>query len=139
MKLVSISELSALTSKTRETVGKALRNIRSEPGPNNAKFYPSDVALERVYGVFEKGDAVSLVDAQRQLAVARRQEIEVNIEISRKERIPLEDVNEVNEEALMNVAGVLKAHVGRVLTMESVNDMFTELRGVGDKLKRMLE
>ena len=135
MKKVSVSEISALTNKTRETVGKALRNLKSEPGPNNAKLYDSAVALERVYGVFEKGDAVSLQDAQRHLAVARRQEIDVNIEIARKQRIPLDDVVEINNEVFANVAATLKAHEGKVLTMETINDLYDQFRAIGEQIK----
>ncbi len=46
------------------------------------------------------------------------------MEVTRKERIPLDVVEEINDEAFSNVAAMLKSHTGKFLTEELVNDIF---------------
>jgi hypothetical protein len=55
--------------------------------------------------------------------------------ILRKERIPLEDITEINEEVFTHVAGLLKAHTGKMLTEDLVNDIFAQFRGIGARLR----
>jgi len=138
MPFLSISGLASLTGKARGTVGKALDGLTSKPGPKGAKLFESKAALEKLYSAAgESGGAfVTLAEAQRLLTISRTEEIRLNMEILRKERIPLEDVLEINEEVFLHVAGVLKSHAGKMLTEELVNDIFAQFRRIGEKLEQ---
>ena len=58
------------------------------------------------------------------------------MEVTRKERWPKADVEEIHDSALSNVAGLLKAHEGKMLDSTLIQDIFTELRGVGAALAK---
>jgi hypothetical protein len=137
MPFLSISGLSSLTGKTRETVGKALDGLKSTPGPKGAKLFESKAALEKLYGAAEGngGAFVTAAEAQRLLTITRTEEIKLNMEILRRERIPIADVAETNEEAFSHVAGVLKAHTGKMLTQGLVNDIFRQFREIGARVR----
>ena len=49
-------------------------------------------------------------------------------------RIPIEDVEEHNDLVLQNVAGILKAHEGKKLTAELIQELFAELRRIEEVL-----
>ena len=70
-------------------------------------------------------------------AIARRQQIDLEMEVLRGERWPSEDVEAIHETSLSNVAGLLKAHEGKALTPELIRDIFTELREVPAKLAKL--
>ena len=134
---LSINELSGLTGKTRATVKKALDSIPFLDGPNSAKLYPSKVALEKLYHAPDKdgGDFITAAEAQRQLTIARKEQINLEMEVTRKERIPLDVIESANDTAFSNVAGMLKAHEGKTLTSEAIGDMLTELRSVSEVVR----
>ena len=78
---------------------------------------------------------MTAAEAHRLLTITRTEEIKLNMENLRKERVPIEDVAEINEEAFSHVAGVLKAHTGKMLTQELVNDIFGQFREIGAKVR----
>ena len=138
MELLSIKRLSELTGKTREEIVKKLLGVPFEDGPKNSKTYPSRVALERIYlggtdGV-EDGEAVTEAESRRRLNIKRGAEIDLDMEIKRKQRIPLPVCEEINDRTFANMAGMLKSWEGRTLSAEHVNDLLTELRSVGQGL-----
>jgi hypothetical protein len=130
--LISISECSRLTGKTRETVSRAAGGLPSHPGPRNATLYDSTKLLARLY-VGEDGE-LTYGEAMRKLTIARTRQVDVATEIARKERIPLQDVLAVHNEVFMSIAGILKADCGKLLSQERINEMLTSLRDVGDRL-----
>lgn len=136
MALLSENELAELTKKSRETVRRKLSCVPNKPGPHRARMYESHVALEVLYGIDKKdgGDFVTASEAQRLLTISKRQQIDLEMEVTRKERPHLEDVTIINEMALGNMAGLLKSHTGKSLTEELINDIFTEARTIGEKL-----
>jgi hypothetical protein len=75
------------------------------------------------------------MEAQRLLTVARRKQIDLEMEVTRRERVPLEVLEEINEEAFSNVAGMLKANTGKALTEELVNDLYALFRDIAAKVK----
>ena len=145
MQKVNILELSRLTGKDRENIGKWISGLSFEPGKGRAKLYNSEEALSRIYlRRTEKeqadkdaqvgGEYVDQQEANRILAVRRGEQIALEMEVTAKKRIPLDICEEVNDKAFSNVAGMLKAYEGKTLTAESINDMLTELRTVSDAL-----
>ena len=133
MPKLSELQLSDITGKTRLTIKRKLADVPHEEGPHKARLYDSKVALEAIYiglGESSTGDAITAAEAQRQLTIARKHEIDLNMEVTRRERIPLEDIEEANERVLSNVAGLIKAHVGKPLDEALVSDIFAELRNM---------
>ena len=133
MKLISISEIAHLLEIDRETAKKKLASIGAKDGPKGAKLYPSDRALRLCLGYAEDGsedgeEKISLPEAQRLLTLAKKEQTDLQNEVLRKERIPLDDVEAVNERVLSNVAGLIKSRVGKPLDEELVAEIFEELR-----------
>jgi hypothetical protein len=112
MKEVSVNELSVLTGCTRETVGKKLEGVTFKEGPKGAKLYDSEKALRLVLGVAEineKGEVMSQAEANRQLTIARKEQIGLEMEVLRKERPRIEEVLEVFDDIFDDVAGIVKS------------------------------
>lgn len=141
MKLASIKELSELLSMTRETVGKKLANMLPTDGPKGAKLYPSDKAIRTCLGMNDApaGDFIDYAEAQRLLTVRRADQVQLEMECTRKERIPLEVTNEVNERAYSNVAGLLKAHEGKHLDQALIGDILSELRQITGAIREWMQ
>lgn len=130
MSLRSLRELAELTGKNVDTVKARLDRVPFQPGPKNAKLYKSPVALERIYSNTElvDGEPITQAEATRLFTIKRGQEIDLNMEIKRKERIPLETVEEINDEVYRNLAGILKAQEGKFMSVDAINDLLAELR-----------
>ena len=139
MKKISTLELARLTDFDRGTVGRRIDHLPFEPGPKRAKLYDSAIALRVLYGQAETGavDETTGMSPQDALAVTRKKEIELGMEVTRGERWPCEDVEAIHESALSNVAGLLKSHEGKPLSAELIRDIFTELREVGAHLAKL--
>ena len=65
------------------------------------------------------------------------EQVKLEMEVTRGDRWPKEDVEAIHETSLTNVAGLLKAHEGKPLTPELIRDIFTELREVPAKLAKL--
>lgn len=150
MPLLSINKLSELTGKTRETIGKKLDGVPHNLGEGDkrpAKLYDSKVALEILYlgrradGGDEEGPArpITIQEAARDLSIARTEQIALAMQSARRERIPIEDVNGINEEIFLHVAALIKTNTGKPLTDELVNDIFAAMRDIGRKVKDACE
>lgn len=140
MPQISINELHILTGKTRATVTKHLDGLPFEEGPKQACLYDSKVALERLYCGDNGKDgagAITAQEASRQLTIARKQQIDLEMEVTRGDRWPKDDVESIHESALSNVAGLLKAHEGKPLSIDLIKDIFTELREVTVHLAKL--
>lgn len=138
MKYIGINEASELTGRSTRTINKRVGSLRFRDGERGKKEYESPAMLEAIIlGETDSGDGnfVSATEAQRLLTIARRKQIDLEMEVTRKERIPLDVIEEINDEVFSNVAAMLKSHTGKFLTEELVNDIFAEFRGIGAKLK----
>ena len=138
MKLIAVQEIAALLSSTRETVVKKLSSLVPTPGKHRAKLYPSDQAIKLVLGLGEAKDGGEFIDyaeAQRLLTVKRGEQIDLEMEVTRRQRIPLDVLDAINETAFSNVVGMLKAHEGKLLTAAAIGDMLGELREIGARVK----
>lgn len=129
-----------MTGRDRTTVSIKLRDMPFDPGPKRSRLYESVHALELIFGYTVGGDVPTITqsEATRLLTVARGQQVDLEMEVTRKKRIPLEDITEINEEALSNAAGLLKANTGKLLNEETVNDVYACFRGIGAKLKGLV-
>src|SRR5262249_5094554 len=125
---ITISEASRLSGKTRETVAKAARELAVREGPGNAKLYKGQDLLNSIY------DSGSYLETARQLNIARKQQIDLDMQITRKERIPIDVIREVDNEVHMAIAGILKAHVDKVLTRDFINEIFEQFRNIPESL-----
>ena len=118
----------------REQLARRARRLDIRPEADGR--YSSIQIKSLLLGTVENaGEYVSPEEAARLLTIARRQEIDLNMEVTRKERIPLDDVTEVNEECLSDLAGLLKANSGKEMTEEVINDLFACARAIGSKLR----
>jgi hypothetical protein len=97
-------------------------------GPGNAKLYRGQDLFNALY---ESG---SYSDTARQLNIARKQQIDLDMQITRKERIPLDVVAEVDNQVCMAIAGILKSNVDKVLTREVINEIFEQFRNIPESL-----
>ena len=69
------------------------------------------------------------------LNAARREEILLNMEIKRRERIPIEVLEEVMSRCLANVVGIVKARRGRLMSDEAIEDILGEIRATGPAVR----
>lgn len=133
---LSINELSILTGKTRATVTRKLDGMEPVAGPKASKLFPSAAALDRIYygGQEDGSEIVTQTEATRQLTVARKAQIDLEMEVTAKKRIPLEVAESINEQVHSNVAGIIKAHRDKTLTEDVIHDILTELRRVPESI-----
>ena len=138
LRRLNIHELAKLTGKERKTIQKKLQGVPYEAGTQSQKRYESKVALEIIYvGATEDaaGATLTSAEASRQLTIARKEQIDLEMEVTRKQRIPLDVLDTINETAFSNVVGMLKAHEGKLLTASAIGDMLGELREIGARVK----
>ena len=69
------------------------------------------------------------------MTIKRTEEIDLNMEVLRGKRIPLEIVDASEDKAITNCAGILKASEGKVLTAELLQEIFAEFRNMGEALR----
>lgn len=131
MKLVSVSLLSDLVTKDRDTVRKAIGGMKFEDGPKGAKLYRSDEALA---AIARAAAGPSRFTSDR-LNLKKIEEIDLNLDIKRRERIPIEDLTEINEQVVLAVVAQIKANKGKKLTQDLINDMLANFRAIPEKLK----
>jgi hypothetical protein len=139
--LLNIRQLSRLTGRTRETIGHKLAHIPFKETSNRSKAFDSKVALDAIYygtpGGGGDGERITQAEATRRYTISRDEQVKLEMEVTRGDRWPKEDVENIHEQSLSNVAGLLKAHEGKTLTPELIRDIFTELREVPAKLAKL--
>lgn len=140
MEYLGVNEASRLTGKSPTTIKKRATNLPYTMGGerNTTMQYEAPALLEAIYcGGIGNGDSstVTTEQAQKELAIARKQQIDLQNEVLRKERVPLETLEQINEEAFANVAAMLKAQTGKTLTEELINDIYSQFRDIAAKVK----
>ena len=118
---LSINQLSDLTGKDRRTITTRLKDLAHVDGAKGAYLYEASEALEQIY----YGDN-SKPDLERK----RCEEIDLNMEIKRKQRIPLPIVSSLWDAGMQSFAATLKAARGKVLDTTKINDLLDILRSV---------
>lgn len=66
---------------------------------------------------------------------AERRKTELDMEITRRERIPIEITNNVNAEAFGTIVGIIRAYRGKVLDQDAIDDINAAVRDIPAKLK----
>ncbi len=110
----------------RETMERRRRKDDVQPGEDGCFTTAQIVKL-----CFEDNQAA----ANLKLTVAREEQIKLEMECTRKERLARMDVDEVNLEVHSNVAGILKAQLGKMFDEQALADCLAELRSVPERLK----
>jgi hypothetical protein len=141
---MSVNQLALLTGKKRETISKKLRLTPFEDGEKNAKLFDTQVVLPILYGVSpneeEQGERLpTAAEASRDLNIAKKEKVKLDMEVLRRERIPIEDMNAINDEVFGNACAILKSHTGKPLDEQLVNDILAQFRDIGPKLKQLTE
>lgn len=130
VKQVSVSEMSRLTGATREFVTKRLSKIPFTWADNGkTKSYNAREALRAFY-LGEDG----AVTTREALEIKKAQHIDLQMEVTRGKRIPLDDIRELNDEVFQNIAGILKGALNKVFTSDRLEDCMAELRRFGEKV-----
>lgn len=62
------------------------------------------------------------------------EQLELANQITRKTRVPIDDVLSVADEAFGAIAGALKANRDKVLTEAKINEIFRQLREAGERM-----
>ena len=133
MPQVSIYWLNTYTGKDPRTIKKRLANL---PKDKHGK-YDSGAAFEAIYAgqmTELEGEFISTQEAVRRLTNAKRAQIDLDMEIKRGQRIPIDVVQDVARRSFQSIATTLKANHDKVLTLELINEMFATLRDAGQKL-----
>ena len=129
---VSVYWLNQATGKHTATIRKRLSSLT----PDSRGKYDSATALEAIYiGLSDaNGEKISTPEAVRQLTVAKKEEIDLGMQITRGERIPIEDCLSVDNEVFQAIAGTIKANRNKPLSEELTNEMFQNLRDWAGRL-----
>ncbi len=132
MPQVSANWLARHTGKDWRTISKRIDRLAR----NKRGYVDSATALEAIYcGVSgENGEVITGPEAVRLLNIAKKSEIELDMEIKRGERLPRSDVELAHDEVFKSIAGVLKANRDKQLTEESINEIFDQFRSIGTEL-----
>jgi hypothetical protein len=118
MELITENKIATLLSMERRTVKKLLAKIPTIDGK-----YASDRVLK-----FNSEGEITGSEAIRALNIARREQIQLEMEILRKERLPIEDLHKIINEAFSAVAATLKASLGKTLDEKTLNELLGQLR-----------
>jgi hypothetical protein len=95
-------------------------------------------ALEAVFiGTVETKDGrITTAEAIRQLTVEKALQVRLQNEITRKERIPIDDVSEVTGRVFRSIAAIIKSRLNKVMDLDTINELFAELRDGSARLNR---
>ena len=132
MPLVSANWLSRHTGKDWRTIKKRIDKLAHD----NSGKVDSATALEAIYcGLAkENGGFISTPEAVRQLTIAKKSEIDLEMEIKRGDRIPIADCLAVDNEVFQAIAGTIKANRNKQLSEEVTNEIFDNLRDWAGRL-----
>lgn len=138
MPFLSIAEIAKLAGANRETVRKRKDQLGLKAGrgstPNKQLFESRDLLML----IPDPGDDnsgrkidVSLTEARTREALAKAEKLEIEIEASRGERVPIDDVMDVHEELM---AMIRERIDGSNLTPEEKELIFEDMRKIAKDL-----
>ena len=137
---LSIRQLSALTGKTRESIAQRLAKLAHTPGAKGAKCYDGAAALEQIFtgnaGTDENGNFITEGESRRRLNIAKEAQIRLQNEVTRKNRIPIADIEALQILTFGNMAGIIKGRLGAVMDADTINSLFEELRGINAAVEK---
>ena len=138
-----------MTGRRRDTITRLL-NVSGLPFTQEGDYdtapkkYDTIKALPVIYGL-EGSDPDDIArrmtapEASMKLNVRKAEKLELEMEVIRKERIPRETVDIINDAAFQDVAALLKTHLNKTLSEELIGDIFTRMRDIGAKIKEATE
>jgi hypothetical protein len=129
---VSINQLYEWTGKDRRTIKRRLEALK----PDGEGKFDSKSALEAIYfgNPSEDGEFISTPEAMRRLTIRKEEEILLDMEIKRKQRIPLDLVLTIFDEAQQSTAGILKSRKGKRLDEPAINEILAKFREMPSQL-----
>lgn len=116
---VSINQLAELTGRDRRTITRRLEDLPFSEGEKGAHLYDARTALDAIYLSQSPRDA---------LDEKRCAQIDLQMEISRKQRIPMKIVAAIWDAALQSFTATLKAAKGKKLDAAKINELIALLR-----------
>ena|SRR5215471_1513257 len=134
MPLVTTNFLARYTGKDRKTIRKRIDTLPHDP----KRRVDSIPALEAIYyGTGPSGNGfISTPEAVRQLTIAKKDEIDLEMQIKRGDRVPIEECRRADNEIYMAIAGIIKANRGKTLSENLINEIFDMLRSWAHRLER---
>ena len=128
---VSIYWLTQATEKHRGTVKKRVAGLDADKHGR----YDSAAALEAIFcgaAPGDNGEFISTPEAIRLLTIEKRLQIQIQNEIARGERIPIDDVNLAVDQVFGAIRGIVKS----ALPVDRANEVFDEMRRVIDWIQQ---
>src|SRR5437764_786919 len=120
--LKSVNQLSELTGRDRRTVKKQLEELHFVLGEKGAHLYESSEALPLIYAV----DNLEAARAKQALSQASLNALRE--EDLRKQRIPIQEVEDAMDESFQAIGSTLKAAKNKKLTPKLINERFDKFR-----------
>jgi phage terminase Nu1 subunit (DNA packaging protein) len=111
----------------RKTITKRIRGGDILAGPDG-KFSTEQICAA-VFGDYRREQLRELREKADKLTLEN--------EVTRKERIPIEDCSDIYQKVFQFVAGTLKANRDKVLTEPLINEMFADIRTQADLFEKM--
>jgi hypothetical protein len=133
---LNIRQLSRLTGKMRETIGDRLHGL-PHTLTNGHKLYDTQAALELIY-VGKTGDDGGITEAEsrRRLNIAKTRSLELDDEIKRKTRIPIDLILDLHTATYGQIVAIIKGQLDRLMTLDAINECFAALRGIEVQAKK---
>ncbi len=133
---LNIRQLSRLTGKMRETIGDRLHGL-PHILTNGHKLYDTQPALELIY-IGKSGDDGGITEAEsrRRLNIAKTRSLELDDEIKRKTRIPIDLILDLYGATYGQIVAIIKAHHNRLMSLDAINECFAALRGIEMQAKK---
>ena len=133
---LNIRQLSRLTGKMRETIGDRLHGL-PHTLTNGHKLYDTQAALELIY-IGKTGDDGGITEAEsrRRLNIAKTRSLELDDEIKRKTRIPIDLILDLYAASYGQIVAIIKGQHDKLMTLDAINECFAALRGIEVQAKK---
>jgi predicted transcriptional regulator len=129
MKLLSENEIARLFGVPHQTVSRHLQDQTATPGKNRAKMHPAAKVIPLLctrLGLSVMSDKAESAKERRELAAARREELE--LEILEGKWVRVSDAVEVILDRYQAMAATLKA-ARRRIPVPTINELLAKLAG----------
>jgi phage terminase Nu1 subunit (DNA packaging protein) len=129
-------------AKLIDLTPRRLRQLVEEgvvPREERGRYNPFVVTVAYIRFLRDRAQSPELSNAEFYEAKLKKlkaecEQIELQNQITRKERIPIDDILSVADEVFQAIAGALKANRDKVLTEAKINQIFGQLREAGTRM-----
>jgi hypothetical protein len=130
-------------AKFLDLTPRRLRQLSSEgivPKAGRDRYAPFEVNVAYIRFLRDRVESPELSDSeffQAKLAKLKseREQIELSMQITRGERIPIEDALAAMKLVFGSIAGILKANRNKTLTEPQINEIFDQMRTTARQLQ----